>query len=1036
MASIAKFFLNNHKFTLVLSLFVIVFGISGVAQLNSESFPSVNIGAAVIYTRYDGATAEDIETKITRPIEEEIQKVSGLKTVKSISQAGLSTIITEVDIDRFKVEKVIADLQRAVDRTSGLPADLLNKPSFVEIKSDEFPILEVAVMGSNENRLRDSVADQLRDDIKDNKKVSSAFFTGFRERQFNILLDRQALLQRHVALNEVQGALARRNITIPGGELKNSLSQRLLRIEGKAQSADDLKSIVIRSNFSGQRILLGDIARIEDGSGDPVTLANIDGKPATLLTITKKGGADLLALVKEVESTLESYRDKYKGQLEFVVFNNEGLRVGDRLSVLISNGWQGMLLVFFFLLLFLPGKVGIMAALSLPLALFTTLGFIMVAGYTLNTITIIALVIAIGMLVDNSVVIAENFTRLKDEGSKTDEALITTIRDLWAPVTATVLTTAAAFLPMLVTKGVMGEFIKAIPIVVSLALLLSLAESFFLLPARLKLVRYAGKKENLEAKPGWFEMKIVPAFAGQVRWLVKNRKLAAVLFTLTMASTFSLLIFGNKFDLFPADQTEIYIGRIETKKGTRLEKTDQVAAEITASIKEAVGSKAKYTVTTAGTSGLDESDPKRADGSNQGLIRIFVTRETQDTVKTKAFLDLLRKVKHPEVERISFEALVNGPPVGAPLSVTFRSNNEKQLQAVSERILARLNKTPGILDARIDDVVGDDEVIVKVDHEKAARLGLNLQEIGGTIRTAVAGLKLGDVNLNNREVDYNLRFAPEDRENIESLGALLVADPSGNLIPLRNFSSFHERSGSPQIKRYEFRRAKTINANIDETQITSPMANSIAEREFKSIAEEFKDVSLVFGGEQEKTNESIASLFSALVLSLIGIFALLVLLFRSFLSPIIILTTVPMGLVGVSFAFFFQGIPLSFMALIGVIGLGGIIVNSGIILISFVEQLRSESESKLEDVLVQAASLRLKSVVVSSLTTISGLIPTAYGIGGVDYFIIPMAMALAWGLTTGTILTLYWVPPAYALVNDMKTSAAKLRERFGLFTRA
>ncbi|MFN9068562.1 MAG: efflux RND transporter permease subunit, partial [Bdellovibrionales bacterium] len=465
MNYLAQFFLKNHKFTLVVSLFVIIFGVFGVSSINSESFPSVNIGAVVITTRYDGATAEDIETKITKPIEDEIQKVTGLKQVKSTSQAGLSTIVTEVDIDRYSAEEVIADLQRAVDRASGLPADLESKPLFTEIKSDEFPVIEVAVIGETQGRLRDQVADQLKEELKDNKKVSSVMLVGFRERQFQILLDRKKLEKEHVSISEVESALRFRNITIPAGEIKGLREQKLIRIEGKATDTEEIESLVVRSNFSGQKIRISDIAQVVDGSEEPRTLARYNGEPATKLIVTKKGGADLLVLADEVANTVERFNEKYKGQLKFQIFNNEGVRVGDRLGVLISNGWQGLLLVLIFLIVFLPGRVGLMTAFSLPLALFATLGVVMVMGYTLNTITIIALVIAIGMLVDNAVVIAENYTRLRDEGHENEEALLKTVKDLWAPITATALTTIAAFLPMLVTSGVMGQFIKAIPIV-------------------------------------------------------------------------------------------------------------------------------------------------------------------------------------------------------------------------------------------------------------------------------------------------------------------------------------------------------------------------------------------------------------------------------------------------------------------------------------------------------------------------------------------------------------------------------------------
>jgi multidrug efflux pump subunit AcrB len=1019
MNFLAQFFVKNYKFTLVLTFFVMIFGYSGLTSLKSESFPSVNIGAVVITTQYGGATAEDIETKITKPIEEEIQKVSGLKLVKSTSQAGFSTIVTEVDIDKYETEKVIADLQRAVDRASGLPMDLKEKPLFSEIKSDEFPVIELAVIGDNANRLRDRVADQLREDIKDNKKVSSVMMTGYTDRQYNIYLNQAGLIANHVSIAEVMRALEQRNVTVPAGELKSAEEQKLVRIEGKAKTVQEIEQIVIRSNFSGRRVLLKDVARVEDGSEEPRTLSSYQGKPATFLVITKKGGADIIDLAREVEDKLKEYRHKYKGQLEFQVFSDEGVRVGDRLSVLTSNGWQGIVLVILFLLLFLPGKVGIVTAISLPMALAATMGGVAALGYSLNTITIIALVIAIGMLVDNAVVISENYTRLRDEGLETDEALIKTIRDLWAPITATALTTIAAFLPMLMTTGVMGQFIRAIPIVVSLALALSLAESFFLLPTRLKLIGYKPKKHGEQAKHDWFDRIVLPKFERQVSWLVDHKWKAAGWMTGLMVFTFVLLAVGNRVNLFPNDQTEIYIGRLEAPKGTPVEKTKSIVSEVMGQISEKMGDKMLHIVGTAGESSTDLSDPKGEVGSNTAMIRIFVTKKTQDNVPTNEVLALLRSVENSKLQRISFEALVNGPPVGDPVTVTFRSNNMSQLNAVVKTIKDKLSEVPGVFDAKIDDVFGDDEVTVQLNYDQAARLGLSLADIGLNVRTAIAGQEISDVNLNNKEVNYFLRFDERDKKGIADLNQIKISDQQGNLIPLGGLAQFVTQPGAPQIKRYDFKRAKTVTANIDDSKITSIQANAIVAAEFDKIKDQYKEVNIVFGGEAEKTNESVQSLFAALILSLIGIFGLLVLIFRSYLSPFIILTTIPLGLVGVSVSFFVHQKDLSFMALIGIIGLGGIIVNSGIILISFIEQLKEETKMNLREILVKASVLRLRSVVVTSLTTISGLVPTAYGIGGVDYFIIPMALALAWGLTTGTILTLYWVPPAYAIVQDL-----------------
>lgn len=1024
---LANFFIENSKFTWVLMVGLLIYGLSGLMTLNSESFPTVDMGSVVITTIYPGASAVDIETKITKPLEDEIRSVRGLKEVKSVSQAGISRIVTVVDIDKYDVKEVISDLQRAVDRTPDLPTDLETPPDFLEMKSEEFPVIELAITGSNEKRLRDRVAYELREELEDNKKIASIVMTGYRERQFNIYVHQDKLRAFHVGLNEVGNKVRSQNLNIPGGSLESGEGELVLRVEGKMKSAEELENLVIRSNFSGERVLLKDVATVQDSMEDANDLALYEGEPATLITIAKKGGADIIELSNEVKEEIKNFESKYGESLKFQIFNDEGRRVGNRVGVLSSNGLVGLTLVVFFLFLFLPGKVGLMAAVSLPLAVMISIGYMSSTGLTLNTITILALVISLGMLVDNSVVISENFARLRKNGVNSVDAVKKSIADLWMPITATALTTIAAFLPMLVTKGIIGQFIKGIPIVVTVALLVSLAESFFLLPVRLILGKDKPAKEGSENRVDWFEKYVLPPFYKTITWLVSRRYVAFGLFGgLIFGAIFMMAVF-NKFILFPADQTEIYLSRLEMPRGTLIETTEKKMEELSRKVRSELGDQAAYIAARIGVSEMDFGDPRSRRGENVGMLFIFMTKDAQDSLITNEVLTRLRKISVDGTSDLSFEAAINGPPVGAPVTATFRSNSVADLDAVTSSVMGDLKAIDGVFDVRVDDVFGSDEVFVELDQDRAARLGLDLAMVGSTVRMAMAGEIIADVNLNNREVNYFVRLEDDDRLNKDQLSNVKVMDPQGNLISLAQVAKLVTKDGSPQIKRFDFKRAKTVTANINDDVITSMAANQVVADSFAKIADQYKSVNLKFGGEAENTQESMESLLQALILSIIGIFALLVLLFKSYVRPMIILTTIPLGLIGVAVAFFLHGRPISFLALIGIVGLGGIIVNSGIVLISFIEQLRSEGPDRpLNEILVEASSLRLKAVVVTTLTTVCGLVPTAYGIGGSDEFIIPMTLALAWGLMSGSVLTLFWVPCAYAITEDL----THLKERF------
>jgi multidrug efflux pump subunit AcrB len=1018
MNQIIKFFLENHKLTIILSLMMVIFGVMGFAKLNAESFPTVNFATAQITTRYDGATAKDIETKITKPIEDKIREVSGLKDVKSISKSGLSTIIVRVDMDNEDEEEVLDELQKAVKEVTTLPSDLRDDPAYMEINSEEFPAVEIAIIGGNKLRARDLMVDTLKEELEDSKKVKNVRPVGFKKRQFNIRLDEKKLQQYHIGLEEVLQKIRSRNVDIPGGELNDNGYRQLIRVEGKISSAKELGNLVVRSNFSGQKILLKDIADVIDGEEDGDTLASFDGKESTFLIVNKKGGADTLALVAEVDKIIERFRTQYEGQFEIVIYNNEGDKVRKKLDILASNAVSGLILVVVFLFLFLPGAIGLVASMSLPLAVMATIGFMPIFGMNLDAITILALVIALGMLVDNSVVISENFARLRDdEGYSAADAAYTSVKQLWLPISTTGFTTIAAFLPMLVTKGIMGQFIKYIPIVVTISILISLFESFFFLPMRLRFAGKFVKKSKGEKKKDWF-YKFIVKFENLMNVLVRRRYLVFVGFGAILIGSLLLMTKGNKFMLFPPEQTEIYVGRVEMPRGTSLEETQKEMNIIHKQLAANLGTWSRGISARAGASSMGATDPKGATGENHGLFLVYASDEAKYNVLYTDFLEKMRQTKSQNADTVTFEAQANGPPVGEPINGTFRSNNAESLTNIVNEIKGKLAAIDGIRDLKVNDILGEQEIKVKIDYNKADQLGLNVNSIGSAIRTALSGTMVSKVTLDNKEIDLNVRYLDSSRITNKNIENIKTMDALGNLVPVSTVATLEVTDGSNEIKRFDFKRAKTLTGGIDEGQITSIVANKKMEDFFNELSPKYPDVSLVFGGEGESTKESMQSLGEALIIALIGIFALLVFLFKSYLRPIIIMSTIPLGLVGFSIAFFFHGKPISFLAMIGVIGLAGIIVNSGIVLISFIDQMRDEGKMDLHSILVKASGLRLRAVLVTSLTTVSGLIPTAYGIGGSDAMLVPMTMAMAWGLTSGTILTLIWVPCAYAILED------------------
>jgi multidrug efflux pump subunit AcrB len=1029
MKFFVDFFIRNYKLTLVATVFVVILGIQGLGRMNSEAWPQVDFATAIITTYYKGAAPEDIEALITKPIEDEIRTVSGLKDVKSVSQSGMSMIMVRIDMDNVDEEVVMDDLQKAVQRVAKLPQDLEQQPLFVEMKSDEFPAIEIAVVGTGDDRLRDRVADLFKDAVEDLKDVKEVRMYGFREREFTIELDLKKLDSLHIGVTEFLAKLQSRNITIPGGDVEKSRHKDLVKLEAKVKNARELDEFVVRSNFNGQLILLKDIAKVRDGAEDPRTLATYNGEEAVLMIVNKKSGADTVQLAKDINVLMKKFQRPWEGKAKLKAYYDEGIFVSNKLNTLSNNAWSGLILLIVFLMLFMPGWIGIMASISLPIGIMTTFGIMPYFGLNLDSMTILGFIIAMGNLVDNSIVITDNFIDLRRKGMEVIPAVQKSVMDLWAPITATVLTTIASFLPMLVTKGIMGEFIKPIPIVVTIALVVSLVESFFLLPMRLTFVGNKVKLSN-DGKEHWFERWKLK-FEVIMKWVVHHRYLSVGGCCSLILASLILMVFGNTFILFPAEQIEMYTARIEAPRGTSLEMTSQFAAELSREIMKITPGWSREVNGRAGTSKVSPDDPKGGDGDTQGLIIIYATDEAKFNVKHTDFLAKLRQIDTKKYGNVIFEEMINGPPVGSPINATFRSDNAEKLDEVLKLFKATISKIPGVIDLKVDDVIDANEILLKLDYIGADQRGVSVADVGTTIRTALGGIFISDVTLDNKEVNLNVKFLDNYRTSPEDLGKIKIMDRDGNLIPLGLIAKFESRSGTPQVKRFDFKRAQTLVGNVDEKVTSAFEVNKIIKNEWSKLELKYPDVSLIFGGVEESTQESMQSLFDALILAVVGIFALLVFMFHSFLRPFIIMMTIPLGFIGFSLAFYLHGKPISFLALIGIIGLTGIIVNSGIVLIEFIEIARKEGMD-LHDALVKASSQRLLAVVATAFSTMLGLFPTAYGIGGSDQMLIPITLAMAWGLTSGTILTLIFIPPAYAIIEDWIAylSKHKLFKRF------
>jgi multidrug efflux pump subunit AcrB len=502
MSAIFRFFIDNWKFSFLLTFMLILSGIMGLYLLQRESFPPVNFASVSVVTIYPGASPEEVQDRVTKIIEDELRGTSGLKDVKSTSQSGRSQINIRVDIDRDDSREIINEIQRAVTRAAAkLPIEVTEAPLVTEIKAKEIPVLELALEGTNQNRERDRMAENLKESLEDINGVSSIRLTGYQEREIQILIDRKKLAQNFLGLSDVVQKISARLKNVPAGSLEDENNLTPVRLIAKTSQVDEIEKIVLRTNDSGMSTYVRDIATVVNTAENPQILVRHNGIPATLLVVTKKEDFDAISVVDEALSVVSQFKAKLPPDQKIIIYNDEADRIKDRLNIVQFNAIAGLLAVLFVLFFFLPGKIGLVSSMSLPICALGTIATMVYLDANFNIITMIALVICLGNLVDNSVVISENYSSLREQGVDAQKAALDSANQFWIPFTASTITIAAAFLPMLVTEGVLGQFIRWIPIVVSLALTISLLESLTLLPARLQFLSTKKRiKKNLRKR--------------------------------------------------------------------------------------------------------------------------------------------------------------------------------------------------------------------------------------------------------------------------------------------------------------------------------------------------------------------------------------------------------------------------------------------------------------------------------------------------------------------------------------------------------
>ena len=1046
MLAIIEFFLRRSIFGNILTVILIGWGIYVGLTINREALPNIDFDIVLVTTVFPGASPEEVEKLITNPIEDQLKSVEGIKEIRSSSIENRSGITVIIDPDAKNPRKVVEDIRSAVDRVTDLPADV-DRPLVLEITSSLTPVIEVSLF-ADENKidyrtLREQ-AEILENALKQIDGVARIDRRGWLNREYIVKLDPIKIKNNYVGIEQILAGLKQRNINFPGGEVIINGASQVLRTVGELLEPQDIENFFIRSNELGQGIRIRDVGKVVDGFEEPLYIYRTNGKIAIDLIVLKKEKGDIIRVVEEVKKVANNYKQKLPEGIEVEFINDLSYYVKRRLNVLFNNAIGGFILVVGALFFFMGWRTALMVALAIPVSLGAALIIFNALGVTLNLISMVGMIIVVGILVDDAIVVSENFYRYLEEGYSTLEAAIKGTSEVVAPVFASVITTIVSFAPLLFVTGIFGKFLFTIPLVVIITLSASLFESFFILPSHLyDINKYASHENEIKGESGYFYRFRKKIYEPALAWVINHRWQTLIALVVLFITSIVLQVTVGKFKLFTG-AIEAFIIKMKADPSTPLEDMDRFNQYISKYVETLPKEEIENFRTATGIVQQNPTDPFTKRGSNYAMAIIYLTPENkrkrsgeeivnqvreeiswlldakfkdnanlkQNPYKPKIFPEFMNL--SGKLENLQVDLIRGHPPTGKPVAIEIRGKDYDVLEKIGEEFKERLAKIKGVQNIDDDHELGKKEIHLKIDELTAAITGVSVENIALAVNTAFRGTAPTTIKKGTEEIDVRVRFDDSYHKNIQTINHIYVLNTMGQLIPIKPLVKFETKQGYVALNHIDADRSLIVLADIDEKTTTSAQVNKEIQKFMNQIIEKYPGYTVKLGGENKDTEESLESLRKALIVGVLVNFLILSSLFGSILLPFTILMTIPFAIIGVILAFIAHGQPISFLALVGFVGLSGVIVNGAIVMIDFAQSLRKNNPNmSIEEVALKAGSMRLRAVILTTLTTVLGLLPTAYGIGGRDPFLVPLALAFAWGLMFSTLLTLFIIPVLY-----------------------
>lgn len=1024
-------------------VFIIVTGIASTFMVKAEVFPEIDLDRINIQVPYLGAAPEEVEEAVNVRIEEAIQGLEGIKQIQSTAAEGMGTVMVELELGA-DAREVLDEIKSNVDAITTFPIE--TEAPIIRDMNNSQAVVDIAVSGNLDTFTLKATAEQVRNELTAIPEITQVEVISAPPYEISIEVSEVALRRHGLTFDQVANAVRRSSLDLPGGSVRADSGEILLRTVGQAYRGEEYENIVLWTRPDGSRLQLGDVATVVDGFAETDQYGRFDVQPTILVSVFRTGNQSAIEIAERVYEYVAIAQSQVPAGVALTVWQDSAKLLNARLSLMLRNGVTGFLLVFLVLALFLELRLAVWVSLGIPISFLGALAMMPGLDVSINVMSLFAFVVVLGIVVDDAIIVGENIYRHQEEGGNGLRGSIKGGQEIAKPVVFAVLTTVAAFMPLMFVPGMMGKIFRVIPLIVIPCLLFSLVESLMILPAHLSHIPKPKRPGPWRRFQGQFAngLKLVieriyrPFLETALQW----RYLTAAVGGAAMILTIGMVLSGRpNFHFFPSIEADFMSATVTMPQGTPVDVTSEAVAKIEAGaarvrqdLLQETGN--DYFLHTHAAVG-DQPIAARGGGpmgrvintsaSNVGEVTVELLPTEQRIYNSEQlgikWRDAIGGI--PEAVEVTIQSSIMNP--GNDVDVQLAGPDIDTLRAAADDVKRELLNFAGVYEITDSFRAGKEELKLGI-KPAAEGLGLSLQDLGRQVRQAFYGEEAQRIQRGRDDVRVMVRYPRDERRSIGDLENMRIRTPDGGEVPFGQVAVVEPGRGFASIARVDRNRAVNVTAAVDASVTSSnQVINELETRILPDILSRYPNVFYTFEGAQAEMSDAIGGLQRGFLLALLMIFALLAIPLKSYVQPLIIMSAIPFGLVGAVWGHIVMGIDVTMMSMFGLVALSGVVVNDSLIMVDFINRKR-EVHADMNVALREAGANRFRPILLTSLTTFFGLAPLMLEKSFDAAFMVPMAVSLAFGVIFATVITLVLVPTAYLILDDISRG---LRGLFG-----